>query len=228
MSLDKAKTIVKAFLEPLPVHEKWYQERLAKCEVCPLNSKNKKKLSLADKLNIANLVKKGICDSGDHCTACGCCIERKCATRTEDCGKVKIGETPEWKALDIQSEVNKNISLINMSPTVGEISVSKKEFTYDFGENDSAKLEFRFRVNRKDGKFDLKAYRPGCSCTSVDDVIKIDDNTTEFLVSVSTNSFRKGWNERKLYITHFINPRKLEEIVINMKVNKPNGKQGKL
>lgn len=224
MSLKKAKTIAKAFLEPLPEDQEWYQKRLEICRTCPLNSANKENLTLAEKLNINNLVKKGLCDNGNHCTACGCCIERKCATRTEDCGMVKIGEEPKWRALDAPSKVNPEISIKNMTPEMGEIEVEETQFNYNFGITEDNKLTFRFQIKREKNELEVKNYRPGCSCTSVDSVSEIDSNTTEFAVSISTKGFRKGWNSRKLFITHFKTPGMLEEITINMKVNKPNGK----
>lgn len=224
MDYKKAKTIAKAFMEPLPVDQEWYQKRLEICSTCPLNSANKKNLTIAEKLNISNLVKKGLCDNGNHCTACGCCIERKCATRIEDCGKASIGEEPEWRALDAPSKINKEISMENVTPEMGEIEVQDKQFDYNFGVSEKEKLTFSFRIRREGNKFELKNFRPGCSCTSVDSISEAGENATQFNVSVSTKGFRKGWNSRKLFITHFLSGGREEEITINIKVNKPNGK----
>jgi hypothetical protein len=224
MGFKKAKTIIQAFTEPLPVDQTWYQERLAICAKCPLNSVNKVNLTMAEKFNVANLIKKGLCDEGNHCTACGCCIERKCATRSEDCGKVKLDEAPEWRALDAPSKINPQISMENVTPEMGQIEVQDTQFDYNFGVSDKERLTFAFRIRRDEAEFKLKNFRPGCSCTSVDNISDAGKNATQFNVSVSTKGFRKGWNSRKLFITHFINSGKEEEITINIKVNKPNGK----
>ena len=72
---------------------------------------------------------------------------------------------------------------------------------------------------------DIKSYRPGCSCTSVDDLMSVDDNTARFFVSVSTLGFRKGWNERKLFIVYTDKGSSSgKEHTLTLKVNKPNSK----
>lgn len=220
--LEKAKTIAKAFLEPLPEGKDWYENRLKICSTCPYNTANipKGQLKLKDKLKM----KSGLCDNNNHCTACGCCIERKAATKSENCGLEKLYMEPKWKALAAQSNIQKDIFMENMTPEAGEIIVEDKQFTYDFGETTENRLQFKFRIKRLKAKLEIKNYRPGCNCTSVDSISEIDENTTEFSVSISTKAFRKGWNSRKLYILYHLTPQKAEEITINLKVNKPDGK----
>lgn len=222
MDFKKAKTIAKAFIEPLPEGQDWYEKRLSICKACPYNTENieSKDLSLQDKLQI----KTGLCDNGNHCTACKCCIERKCATRTENCGLEKIDLDPKWKALSVQSKIRPELTLENMTPNNGNIIVEDNQFTYDFGIQTDSRLQFIFRLRRAKGELDIKSWRVGCSCTAVDSMSDIDKNTMEFAVSVSTNGFRQGWNERKLFIIHNMYSNTPEEVTINIKVNKLNGK----
>lgn len=224
MDFKKAKTIAKSFLEPLPEGEDWYEDRLKICGGCPHNSVNKTDLTLAEKLNINKLLKQGICDNGNHCTACGCCIERKCATKSEECGLVKLDLEPKWGALEVPSTINKGISIINLSPEISSVVAEKTTFTYTFDNIDVKKLEFKFQLKSERTPFKIKTYRYGCSCTSIDSMEKTDDKTYDFEVSVSTNGFRKGLNERKMYIVYFERGDTTKEIMITLKINTLDGK----
>jgi len=224
MDFKKAKTIANAFLEPLPEGQDWYENRLKICGACPHNSANKTDLTLAEKLNINKLLKKGICDNGNHCTACGCCIERKCATKSEDCGLVKLNLEPKWRALEVPSTINKGISLINMSSEIGTIEAQKASFLYTFNAVKSNKLDFKFQIKTDFSKLKIKNYKPSCSCIAVNAMERIDANTFEFNISISTTGFREGWNERKLFVTYFERGSMTREIMITFNMNKIDGK----
>jgi len=58
ISLNKLRVIAKAKFSNKSNLGDWYKSRLEICEVCPLNSKNKKELNIKEKaLLIANLGK---------------------------------------------------------------------------------------------------------------------------------------------------------------------------
>jgi hypothetical protein len=222
MSLKKAKTIAKAFINELPEGEDWYKKRLEICSVCPYNTKNipKDQLKISEKMKIAS----GVCDDNHFCTACGCCIVRKAAVKSEECGLTKLYMDPKWSALLAQSKLNQTITMENMTPEEGSIVVEDTQFTYDFGIRKEERLQLVFRLTRLKAPLNIKAIRPGCTCTSVDETKEIDENTIEVTVSLSTKGFRRGLNGRKLYVEHFLTKQKVDEVTINLKVNKPNGK----
>jgi hypothetical protein len=224
MSLKKAKTIAKAFLEPLPEGQDWYEKRLEICKTCPSNSANRTEPTLAEKLNITNLIKKGVCDEGNHCMACGCCIERKCATKSEVCGLAEIGEDPKWVALEVPSTINKGISLINLTPEIGEVKTEKASFSYTSNNVEENKLDIKFIIKKDSSTFTIKNYRPSCSCMSVNTMRRLETNSFEFDISISTVGFREGINERKLFVTYFDKGSNTSEIMITFKVYKLNGK----
>ena len=201
MGIKKVKTIVKSYLEELPINEDWYKKRLEICDTCPLNSKNisKESLSITDRA----LIKSGICDNGNHCTACKCCIERKASVKIEECGLAKIGQKPKWNAIEVESNIDRDISVINLSPESGNFTIGKSNFDYDFGKVNSPKVSMKFQVKRKT-KIEVKSFNNPCKCT-VGELKQVDDNTVEFNVDISTVDFKKGINSRSLIITYYTN-----------------------
>lgn len=199
MNLKKAKTIVKAFLEELPVEEKWYQDRIEICNGCEYNSKNMSKdtLKIADKIKIST----GICDNGNHCTACGCCIERKCSVKQETCGKASIGLNPNWVALEVESLADKNLSIINVTDSMGSVYLDGTTLVYELNPTSSPKVSFSFQLKRKGG-LDVKSYNAGCSCT-VGSIDVIDEETSQFNVDISTLKFSENtWTQKNMYVTY--------------------------
>jgi hypothetical protein len=201
MNLKKAKTIVKAFLDELPVDEKWYQDRIETCNGCEYNTKNitREDLKLTDKLKIST----GVCDNNNHCTACGCCIERKCSVKSETCGKVSIGLSPNWLALEVESELDKSISVINATPEIGTLSNGEGEFIYTVSPTASNKISFSLQIKRSNG-LNIKSYNAGCSCT-VGEIQVIDKETSQLNIDISTLKFKEGEITNKtLYVTYLL------------------------
>lgn len=223
MGINKVKTIAKAFLEPLPVGEKWYEDRLKICDYCPHNSKNVKKEEKSDRLidRVREAAKKQICDNGNSCTLCGCCIERKCATKSEQCGKVKIGEAPLWDALEVQSVISEDIQMVNETPGIGSLLTEGKLFSYSIQDRNEKKISFSFDLIRKGNPLEIKNYRPSCSCVSVSSMERKDVNTFNFKVDISTLGFKTGWNDRKLYIAYFERGQRVREITLMIKIKMP-------
>ena len=220
MSLKKARTIVKAFTSKLPEGESWYESRLEICNACEFNTKNtpKDKLSITDRIQINS----GVCDNNNHCTACGCCVERKCSVKSETCGLEKIGKTPKWIALEQPSQLDDTITLENLTPEMGDIFWGEREFIYDLGATSNPKLLMKFRVSKKDG-LNVISQNAGCSCT-VGHVIEVDENTVEFIVELSTLNFRSGEeNKRSITITYEDRASKTKDLKITFKCFK-NGK----
>jgi hypothetical protein len=188
MNIKKAKTIVKAFLSELPTGEKWYEDRLEICNSCEYNTKNieRNKLSMTDRIKIST----GVCDNKNHCTACGCCIERKSSVKGETCGLTYLNMEPKWVAIEVESTLNDGISIINMNPELGTLTYGDSGFVYDFGSSSDNVLTTKFQIKNDKGKLDVKSYNAGCSCT-LGEMLVIDENTVEFKVDISTVNFRK-------------------------------------
>ena len=212
--MKKIKTIAKAFSEKLPEGQDWYEKRLAICNACEYNTKNmsKENLSIADKIQIST----GVCDNNNHCSACKCCIERKCSVKTEVCGLEYIDLEPKWLELESFSELDDTISIENLTPDFGEIYTDKTGFTYDMGNISSPKVEVNFRI-RKTDDLNITNHRAGCSCT-VSHMEVVDKNTSDFKLEISTISFRVGEvNTRDLSINYLGKKGKTKTIKVTLK-----------
>jgi len=70
----------------------WYKDRRNICDVCPLNSKNKKELSLKDKIfRILNL-------KSHFCTICKCPIHLITSLEESECSLYEVNKEPKWKS----------------------------------------------------------------------------------------------------------------------------------
>jgi hypothetical protein len=212
MSFKKVKTIAKAFINPLPTGEEWYEKRLEVCKGCEYNSANidSEKLTFGSKLKIQS----GLCDNGNHCTACGCCIERKCGSRVSECGLVELKMEPKWKALDIELESSDfylEYEGTDAILTVGNVN-GKEEFLFDFGQFSANVLKTEFKLKNKE-PFDVIKFEVSCGCTHPEVIEKELENSYNILVNLSTLNFREGLNEKT--ITFFLDTKKgKEEVVI--------------
>lgn len=89
------KNIVKSFFIKNPPYQK---ERLAVCNSCEYNSKNKNTLTEQEKFYVK------LNNYADTCTACGCGINRKTKIAEEDCGLTEINKKPKWQKLEINQK----------------------------------------------------------------------------------------------------------------------------
>lgn len=212
MDYKKAKTIAKAFLAPLPVGEEWYEKRVETCNSCEYNIKNipEDKRAFTDKLK----VKSGVCDDGNHCTACGCCILRKCAVKTEVCGRADKGLTPLWVPIEVESPRDLSIEVLDSS---GVVSYSTKEFLFDFGTTSEKVIKAHFLL-KSSGPILFKKYSVSCGCTHPQKIDQPDNNSIRFAVDISTLNFRLGLNE-KLLTVEYRDPRnQIKTAVVRFRV----------
>ncbi len=200
--IKKLKTIQKAFSEPLPLEEKWYQDRLEECTKCSYNTDNTpvESMSSITRLRLASPIG---CPSVRFCTACSCCIDQKCAVKTEVCGMKQVGLKPKWSAIEVFSPLDSALSIINMTPEIGDTKSDSKGFTYNFKPSSEATIKFQFRISRTP-TFDFTKTTAPCTCT-VSDPKVIDKNTVEFSVKLSTVDFKVGLNERLLIVSYMRN-----------------------
>lgn len=197
MSFKKAKTIAKAFINPLPVGEEWYEKRLEICNGCEYNSANvdSEKLSFGAKLKIQS----GFCDNGNHCTACGCCIERKCGSRVSECGLVELKMEPKWKAIDVESDsTDFSIEYLGTDSILTTSNVNgREEFLFDFGQTKANVLKTEFKLKNKK-PFEVIKYEVSCGCTHPEVIDRETEDTYNITVNLSTLKFREGLNEKTI------------------------------
>lgn len=206
---------MKAFTEELPVNEKWYQDRIAICDACELNTKNmdKASLSAADKLKLTI----HFCPEGDHCTACGCCTHEKSSQKGEECGMAEINWPPKWPALEVESKLDRRISAENLSPEAGVLRVGEKHIVYDLGETSQERIDFSILIKRKGG-LDVQSAVAGCRCAVANTEI-IDKNSAKFQLTISTKDFKKGIDIKRAFtVNHYITNRKVKATKIIIKV----------
>jgi hypothetical protein len=222
--MKKIKNIAKAFINSLPEGEQFYEKRLEICNGCEFNSKNipNEKLTITDRIKIST----GICDNNNHCTACGCCIERKCSVKEETCGLASIGETPKWGPVTILSEHDERITVENLSEETVNFSLNsglgKSGFVFDFGKTPDPKISVSFLVSKSDG-LDIKNYTVGCSCT-VGEMTKIDEDTVKFDIDISTLTFRENEETTRTLQINYNDRNKVNSFTIIFKCFKDGGK----
>lgn len=218
--VEQGKQIAKALTTPLPEAEKWFQDRLATCNGCEWNTKNKPyeegELSLLER--VGKGIKDKVCESKNYCRACGCCIELKASLMESTCGLVELEnpQEPKWIAIETKSPIDDNISIINLSPKAGKTSTETSNIIYDFGTTNMKKLTARFQIKRKGG-FNFKTFTVGCSCTAANPKV-IDKETVEFSVDISTLSFRKGLTKRTMSVSYYETPNVLKAVSVMFKV----------
>jgi len=213
--LKKGAVIAKAFLNELPIDQEWYQDRVSKCSPCEYNSDNipSEKLSFTDKLKI----KTGLCGDGPHCTACGCCIRQKSASKTETCGRIEIGLTPLWEALEV-SDSSGEYTIIQTSSD-HKVKNTNKEFLYDLGVTDQNTVKLSFNIlSKKPQKINKTTV--GCGCTHVDVITPINKSENKLDVTISTIGFRQGLNEKTLNIEYKVTERVFKTVTVRFRIIK--------
>jgi len=194
--LEKAKTIVKAFAESLPKDQDWYQKRVEICSTCPLNSANISEENLTFMQKVEKKTKANICDDGNFCTACGCCILRKCSVKTETCGAKEVGENPKWLPIEIESPSNGSIEVLR---DIVSVSYPGTEFLIDLGATSDPVVKVPFLLKSKSSIQFIK-HTVSCGCTHLKDWTKVDNKMVKFDVEISTVNFREGLNEKTISI----------------------------
>lgn len=191
------KNIVKGFLGKKPVGEQWYEDRLAICAACPLNTVNKdpKDISLIHATQSAT-----ICGKGGVCTACGCCISEKASVKAEECGRVKIGQTPLWNKVEDVLNVDQFMKLRTLSPSDLTLDFVNKQprIKKVFDPQTEPKISIKLLLTDKRG-LDILKVVGGCTCTATS-VNKLSQFQTEVNLDISTTGFALDVNERTVTI----------------------------
>jgi hypothetical protein len=194
--LEKAKTIAKAFIDALPTEQEWYKKRVETCESCLLNSANIAEEDLTFMQKVEKKAKAKVCDDGNFCTACGCCILRKCSVKTETCGATEVGQTPKWLPIEVESAQNISMELLSSDSAV---SYTGRELLIDFGGTSESVVKADFLLKAK-STIKFMKHSVSCGCTHLRDWTQIDNKRISFSVEISTVNFRQGLNEKTLSI----------------------------
>lgn len=225
--LKTIKNIAKAYTTPLPVDEKWFQDRLDICNGCEFNSKvaDMSKMSLIEKLSFTT--KQAVCGGEDHCTACGCCIQRKASVKAEQCGIAKLSPAekiakslePKWFSLEVNSDTISDVSMENLTPEQGNISIERLSFVYDLGKVSDLMIPFSFSFTREKG-FEVKDYAAGCKC-SVASHRQINKQTCEFDMQISTETFSKNVKTSRTFnINYYVGNNRTKNVTVVFKITK--------
>lgn len=227
--------IVKAFKEPLPVQEQWYQNRINACLSCEYNTKNMDadQVPFLEKLKInpsvGKIKIKPLCPAGS-CLFCGCCVDRKSATKSESCAIKKVLEdknyaeykimladdaVPKWESAEVSFATDAKITCFSEDDTV-ILSRDSRHFVVEFKEFKPL-VETTFRVVRTPS-FDFKSFSVACGCT-VPEATIIDSKTVEFRVRISTQGFREGINDKIMSI-HYYKNNVVNTIPVKFLINK--------
>lgn len=182
--IKKSKTIINAYAQELPLGEKWYEDRLSICTRCPHNSENVVDKSFSQKF------REGIGFDSRYCTACKCPIDVKASIKAEECGIVELGQAPLWDKLEFEDNINKGVSMINLSPERIILKRDVNRFYLDAAESEEKAVEFKFRVFTPI-TYVYKSAIVGCSCTVAQAEV-VDENNLDFNVRISTLNFREG------------------------------------
>jgi hypothetical protein len=186
---EQLSQIIEAFTQDeLPVGEKWYQDRLAICTACPHNSDNVEK---ENKTFVQNIRENIItCPQIRYCTACSCCIDQKASIKRAECGIVELGMEPKWRALEVFSDDNSNVSITQAGDHPITIRTNGSTFFLDLGQTSNPVVDFSF-ILFVPTKHKFITSKVTCGCT-VAEVEKIDEARIKFNMRISTVQFTPG------------------------------------
>ena len=214
INLKKARTIVKAFSEDLPVDQEWYRKRLTDCDTCEWNSKNKEDNSVLTKTKEVT-----ICKGTSVCTACGCCIAQKASVKSETCGMKDKGLEPKWNAIEVEGKADPRIKVENKTEGHDKFFVDGTgAFVVEIS-SDEITVPFHFGVNGGK-KFNIRRLKNTCGCTS-SSVDEIEQGNYDVKMSVSTRSFKVGEQTTKtVRATCSIGDEKEKDILFKLRITK--------
>lgn len=208
---NKAKTIINAFTEALPVGEPWYEQRKSICDSCEYNSKNSEANSLKDVAQ--DLLHGGV----PFCRACLCFIDRKCSRKEETCGLIEKNLEPKWKALAVLTVNKEDWNIYNNTPEKGNIDLSESgdAYIFDYGQV-NAKADTQVQLVLE-GVLDITAVQVGCGAGTTAIWNKIGEGMFELNVKLKMDKINKGNFRKNVYISYGEN----NKVIIGIKgINK--------
>jgi len=197
----KIKTILDAFTKESKIDKDILKNRRSICEVCPYNSNNvdSKDLSTVNKAR-----KKVI--SSPFCTACGCQINEKTLSETEECGLSYINKIPKWNRVKLETVGKLDFNILNKSVEFSNVYIEESVYVLDLGnvEKSSSIINTKLILNNITN-FDILSITPSCgSCTSVD-YNKLDSNNLELNINLDISKLPNGRIHKNVYIVYTLN-----------------------
>jgi hypothetical protein len=188
-NFKKAKTILKAYTEDIPVNEPWFQDRIKICESCEFNSDNVAPEDKDLKYKLREKV-SSICVKNRWCRACGCCIDEKASRKEVACGLTELKMAPKWPALEAESPTDRKLAVITDGQQPYTITEELGFIYLDFGKVASDVVDFDFNIFAPTS-YEFVSAKPVCGCTaaSIEDV---DPNHKKFSMRISTVAFSKS------------------------------------
>lgn len=207
--------IVKGFTTKKPIGQEWYDERMKICGDCPLNTLN---METKDISLIHMTQSKTFCHGGGVCTACGCCIAEKAVVKEEQCGRVKIGQSPLWDKIEDSINLDPFVRLRTLSPSdvMLDFINKKPRIKKVYNPETEPKVTIKLLLTDKRG-LNITKVEAGCSCTA-SSVRRLSNVQTEVTLDISTKNFSLDVNERSVTV-HRGNGR---HIVITLQFTKTN------
>lgn len=215
--MGKINNIIEGFTNDLPVNEKWYQERIGKCNGCEFNSLNGAKLSIA-----CNTLKMIGCPSSEKgsCNQCCCCVEEKASVKAESCPK------GFWKAMSTASdkfkvELLSKGSLKYQEPTrEANGNLIGGDFVIDLGIVTGERLTVEFDTNSISRTYFYASSKAGCSCTTSLPQEVLKGRVYRHSVSINLSSYGQQTKNLELNFTGQGNSK--ETVLIKIKFNRKN------
>lgn len=194
--VGKIRTILRAFFMKSDIDPKELKRRRKICSKCPLNSKNAGHLKWYEK------IRHFVFKDKPFCTACGCQIQQKTASVTEECGMGYLGQTPKWNRLKLELEIMSDnmsttkLTLVNVTPAETNIDLVGSTPTVNLGNVPRNTVRaFEFGLECEDENFSPIRVKVGCGVCTKASVMNASDGFSRIVGSVDVGvepKFNKG------------------------------------
>lgn len=214
--LSKVGMILKAYLTEDPVGEKFYEDRLEICRTCEYNSDNTDKPIALEQ----RVAKSTLCPDKPICTACGCCIHKKAKVPTVDCGLADKGMEPKWVALVKAGQLDKDLTISNLTPEIGSVGTYGQGFVYNVGNVTEDVVKFSLALSKKNSGIKLKNLAVSCGCTVAKHTIE-EDGSLVINAELSTEGFVPGQKyTKRITVAHYVTSKSVKNINIDVNLTK--------
>lgn len=222
--ISEVETIYKAFKDTafgaLPRKKEdwpdWYKKRMEACEKCKYNTKNiPRQFIPTGRLYFSKLV-------GKYCCAiCGCYINQKAWSKTEQCSIGETDERPEWlpegymsqdrietskwNRMELITMKSDEFNIISTDPSKYNIDLNQDGTIFDvkltptkFG--DSTDFSFIIESNHK---LEITNITAGCQCT-IPSIDFVDEKHIKVSVHITTERWGVGFADKPLELHYNI------------------------
>lgn len=210
ISIDRLRVIAKAKFSDKSKLGDWYQKRMDICKECPLNSTNKKDLSVREKGMVTLNFGK------PTCLGCGCEIAAKGSVREEECGLVKLGQPPLWEKLpEIKTLDLNKIKVSNLNSDKAILSVTN-EILLDYGTVEAGfDSKVDLEIESITGSIEAISIVTGCGCTTA----ATKTVNGKGLISISYDTVGRRGSAKKSFTIYYTANKKKEVVMGKLLIN---------